>query len=132
LKSALQRVASLGRSHLATHLATCLALTALNLSISWRLMKVEYTGHFISVGGYFIAIAIVFAKVANPAGVVGRTPRPARDALVGLPVAYRMPMSLFPAAGRPGPEDTPTEGSAPPGRNHLRLPCLLQFHLHVP
>ena len=55
--SAFQRAANLARAHLSTHLATCLALTALNLSISWRLMKVEYTGHFISVEGYFIAIA---------------------------------------------------------------------------
>ena len=57
MRSAFQRAANLARAHLSTHLATCLALTALNLSISWPLMKVEYTGHFISVEGYFIAIA---------------------------------------------------------------------------
>jgi hypothetical protein len=57
LRSAFQRAANLARTHLSTHLATCLALTVLNLSISWPLMKVEYTGHFISVEGYFIAMA---------------------------------------------------------------------------
>jgi hypothetical protein len=39
------------------NLAACLALAALNLSISWRLLKVEYTNQFSSVEGYFIAIA---------------------------------------------------------------------------
>ena len=57
MRSAFQRAANLARTHLSTHLATCLALTVLNLSISWPLMKVEYTGHFISVEGYFIAMA---------------------------------------------------------------------------
>ena len=51
--SARQRVAHLA----ASNLAAFLALTALNLSISWRLLKLEYTGHFSSVEGYFIAIA---------------------------------------------------------------------------
>ena len=51
--SAFQRVANLARSNLATFLA----LTALNLSISWRLLKIEYTNQFSSVEGYFIAIA---------------------------------------------------------------------------
>jgi hypothetical protein len=54
---AAHRVKSLARAHLSTHLATILALTALNLSISWRLMKVEYTGQFGSGEGYAIAIA---------------------------------------------------------------------------
>ena len=56
-RGAAQRAANLAKSNLATQLATCLALTALNLSISWRLLKIEYTDHFISVEGYFIAIA---------------------------------------------------------------------------
>jgi hypothetical protein len=38
-------------------LAACLALTALNLSISWRLLKVEYLNQFSSVEGYFISLA---------------------------------------------------------------------------
>jgi hypothetical protein len=37
--------------------AACLALTALNLSISWRLLKVEYINQFGSVKGYFISLA---------------------------------------------------------------------------
>ena len=37
--------------------ANCLSLAALNLSISWRLLKVEYNNHFSSVEGFFIAIA---------------------------------------------------------------------------
>jgi hypothetical protein len=53
LRSALQRAANLAGSNLATGLA----LTALNLSISWRLLKVEYTNQFNSVEGFFIAIA---------------------------------------------------------------------------
>jgi hypothetical protein len=52
-QGAAQRVKNLARSNL----ATCLALTALNLSISWRLMTIEYTDQFSSVEGYFIAIA---------------------------------------------------------------------------
>jgi len=51
--SALHRAANLARSNL----AACLALTALNLSISWRLLKIEYINQFSSVEGYFIAIA---------------------------------------------------------------------------
>jgi hypothetical protein len=51
--SALQRAASAVRSNLAAFVL----LTALNLSISWRLLKVEYTSQFSSVEGYFIAIA---------------------------------------------------------------------------
>jgi hypothetical protein len=51
--SAFQQARNLAKSHLATFLA----LTALNLSISWRLMQFEYTDHFNSVEGYFIAIA---------------------------------------------------------------------------
>ena len=39
------------------NLAACLALAALNLSISWRLLKVEYANQFSSGEGYFIAIA---------------------------------------------------------------------------
>ena len=51
--SARDRAKSLATSNLAAFLA----LLALNLSISWRLLKVEYTNHFISVEGYFIALA---------------------------------------------------------------------------
>ena len=51
--TAIQRVANLATSNLAAFLV----LTALNLSISWRLLKVEYTNQFSSVEGYFIAIA---------------------------------------------------------------------------
>ena len=51
--STLQRAASAARSNLTAFLV----LTALNLSISWRLLKVEYTNQFSSVEGYFIAIA---------------------------------------------------------------------------
>ena len=50
MRSALQRAAS-------STLAACLALTALNLSISWRLLKVDYTNQFSSGEGYLIAIA---------------------------------------------------------------------------
>jgi hypothetical protein len=38
-------------------LAAILALIALNLSISWRLLKVEYLNQFSSVEGFFIGIA---------------------------------------------------------------------------
>ena len=51
--TAIQRVANLATSNFAAFLV----LTALNLSISWRLLKVEYTNQFSSVEGYFIAIA---------------------------------------------------------------------------
>ncbi len=40
-----------------SNLSAVLVLTALNLSISWRLLKIEYTNAFSSVEGYFIAIA---------------------------------------------------------------------------
>jgi hypothetical protein len=57
LRPAFQRTANLAKSIATSNLATFLALTALNLSIAWRLLKVEYTDHFSSVEGYFIAIA---------------------------------------------------------------------------
>jgi hypothetical protein len=38
-------------------IAAVLALTALNLSIAWRLLKVEYLNQFSSVEGFFIGIA---------------------------------------------------------------------------
>ncbi len=38
-------------------LAAVLALTALNLSISWRLLKIEYLNQLASVDGFFIGIA---------------------------------------------------------------------------
>ncbi len=39
------------------NISAFLLLTALNLSICWRLFKVEYTAHFASIEGSFIAIA---------------------------------------------------------------------------
>jgi hypothetical protein len=39
------------------NVAAFVALTALNLSISWRLFKIEFLNQFSSVDGYFIAIA---------------------------------------------------------------------------
>lgn len=39
------------------NISAFLLLTALNLSICWRLFKVEYTDHFSSIEGSFIAIA---------------------------------------------------------------------------
>ena len=38
-------------------LAAFLALAALNLSISWRLLKIEYINQFASVDGFFIGLA---------------------------------------------------------------------------
>src|ERR1019366_5472627 len=51
--TAMQRLAGAARSNVAAFLV----LAALNLSISWRLLKIEYLNQFSSVEGYFIAIA---------------------------------------------------------------------------
>src|SRR5258707_5341111 len=40
-----------------SNLPAFLVLTALNLSISWRLFKIEFTDHFSSIEGAWIAIA---------------------------------------------------------------------------
>jgi hypothetical protein len=39
------------------NLAACMALAALNLSIAWRLVKIEYINQLASVDGFFIGIA---------------------------------------------------------------------------
>ena len=42
--------------------AAALALAALNLAICWRLIQAEYTDHFSSIEGSFIAIARYLSK----------------------------------------------------------------------
>src|ERR1035438_900232 len=95
----------------------------------WRLSHLLRTQLRQPYGRGVAPMPYSFPSHGQSASMVGRTPWSAADAPVGLLAPCKM-MIVVPDAGRgrPGPEGTPTRGSAPPlppdlhsGKNYVAL-----------